>query len=164
MHSNLPPTMAIYIESSHLSWSYIFLALVLYMSCACEARGTKGGGFVRTKGSSFVINGSPFLFNGFNAYWMMNVASDPSERYKVVQVLQDAADAGLSVCRTWAFFDGVGDKALQISPGVYDERVFQGLDFVVAEARKYGLRLILSFVNSYKDFGGKLGRSDPWRR
>lgn len=31
----------------------------------------------------------------------------------------------------------------------------QGLDFVVAEARKLGLRLILSFVNNYKDFGGR---------
>lgn len=97
---------------------------------------------------------SPFLFNGFNAYWMMNIATDPSERMKVTQVFQDAANAGLSVCRTWAFADG-GDKALQISPGAYDERVFQGLDFVVAEARKYGLRLILSFINNYKDFGGR---------
>ncbi|XP_071710669.1 mannan endo-1,4-beta-mannosidase 5-like isoform X2 [Rutidosis leptorrhynchoides] len=30
-----------------------------------------------------------------------------------------------------------------------------GLDFVITEARKYGLRLILSFVNNYKDFGGR---------
>lgn len=26
---------------------------------------------------------------------------------------------------------------------------------MIAEARKYGIRLILSFVNNYKDFGGK---------
>lgn len=132
MHSNIQPTMATYVESSRLSRSAILLAFVLYISfcgCACEARVQrgKGGGFIRTKGTNFVLNGSPFLFNGFNAYWMMNVASDPSERYKVTQVLQDAADAGLSVCRTWAFEDGSNDKALQISPGVYDERVFQVL-------------------------------------
>ncbi|KAK1433413.1 hypothetical protein QVD17_10323 [Tagetes erecta] len=146
-----------YIKSIPISWSAIFLVFALcisFLGYACEARG-KGGGFVRTKGTSFVFNGSPFLFNGFNAYWMMNVASDPSERSKVTQVLQDASDAGLSVCRTWAFLDGEGEKSLQISPGVYDERVFQGLDFVVAEARKYGLWLILSFVNNYKDFGGR---------
>ena len=35
-----------------------------------------------------------------------------------------AAASRLSVCRTWAFNDG-GTQALQISPGVYDERVFQ---------------------------------------
>ncbi|KAF5780486.1 putative mannan endo-1,4-beta-mannosidase [Helianthus annuus] len=152
--------MATYIKSTHLNkWGAIFLAFSLYMSflgCVYEARIYTGkGAFVRTKGSNFVVNGSPFLFNGFNAYWMMNVAADPSERYKVSQVLQDAANAGLSVCRTWAFADGGGYNALQITPGVYNELVFQGLDFVVAEARKYGIRLILSFVNNFKDFGGR---------
>ncbi|KAK9066790.1 hypothetical protein SSX86_014113 [Deinandra increscens subsp. villosa] len=142
-----------FLKSGHLSWILTFLAFVLYVSllgCHCDATG-----FVRTEGANFIVNGSPFLFNGFNAYWMMNVATDPNERYKVTQVLKDAANAGLSVCRTWAFADGSVDKALQISPGVYDERVFQGLDFVVAEARKYDIQLILSFVNNYKDFGGR---------
>lgn len=71
-----------------------------------------------------MLDGSPFLFNGFNSYWMMHVAVEPSERYKISTVFREAAAAGLTVCRTWAFSDG-GDQALQISPGVYDERVFQ---------------------------------------
>ncbi|XP_016514219.2 mannan endo-1,4-beta-mannosidase 5-like [Nicotiana tabacum] len=133
-----------------------FFALLFFLVLACEARvpGKTSGGFVRTNGAHFVLNRSPFLFNGFNSYWLMHVASDPSERYKVSEVFQEASAARLSVCRTWAFSDG-GDTALQISPGVYDERVFQGLDFVITEARKYGIRLILSFVNNYNDFGGR---------
>ncbi|KAH9781740.1 Mannan endo-1,4-beta-mannosidase 1 [Citrus sinensis] len=110
--------------------------------------------FVQTRGTQFVLNGSPFLFNGFNSYWMMNVASQPSQRYKVSDVFRQAAAAGLSVCRTWAFSDG-GYGALQQSPGVYNEPVFQGLDFVTSEARKYGIRLILSLSNNYHDFGGR---------
>lgn len=31
----------------------------------------------------------------------------------------------------------------------------QALDFVISEARRYGVRLILSFVNNYKDYGGR---------
>ncbi|VFQ77330.1 unnamed protein product [Cuscuta campestris] len=31
----------------------------------------------------------------------------------------------------------------------------EGMDFVVSEAREYGVRLILSFVNNWNDFGGK---------
>ena len=31
----------------------------------------------------------------------------------------------------------------------------KGLDFVIYEAGRYGIRLILSLVNNYKDFGGK---------
>lgn len=31
----------------------------------------------------------------------------------------------------------------------------KGLDFVISEARKYGIKLILSLVNNYDSFGGK---------
>lgn len=33
--------------------------------------------------------------------------------------------------------------------------IFQGLDFVISEARKYGVKLILSLVNNYHEYGGK---------
>lgn len=81
-------------------------------------------GFVGIKGSHFTLEGSPFLFNGFNSYWMMTVAADPNMRHQVTEVFRDASAAGMSVCRTWAFADG-SSNALQLSPGTYDERVFQ---------------------------------------
>lgn len=31
----------------------------------------------------------------------------------------------------------------------------QGLDFVISEAGKYGVQLILSLVNNWNDYGGK---------
>lgn len=31
----------------------------------------------------------------------------------------------------------------------------KGLDFVIAEARRYGIKLILSLANNYDSFGGK---------
>ncbi|XP_009760858.1 mannan endo-1,4-beta-mannosidase 1 [Nicotiana tabacum] len=141
---------------SYTTTSCISGLLLLFLAVICEARVPRNvnAGFIAVKGAHFELNGLPFLFNGFNSYWLMHVAAEPSERYKVTEVLKDASAAGLSVCRTWAFSDG-GDRALQISPGVYDERVFQGLDFVISEAKKYGVRLILSFVNNWNDFGGK---------
>jgi mannan endo-1,4-beta-mannosidase len=41
--------------------------------------------------------------------------------------------------------------------------VFKGLDFVVSEAGKYGVKLILSLVNNYDSFGGKKQYVD-WAR
>jgi mannan endo-1,4-beta-mannosidase len=105
--------------------NYIWGVLILLMAVVCEAGVVPAvSGFIQTRDAHFVLNGSPFLFNGFNSYWMMHVASEPSERYKISNVLREASAAGLNVCRTWAFSDG-GYQALQISPGVYDERVFQ---------------------------------------
>ncbi|XP_028801298.1 mannan endo-1,4-beta-mannosidase 5-like [Neltuma alba] len=147
----------------------IFVLVIVLLEASCEARVLKvasssnssscsssspPAGFVRTNGTEFVLNGSAFFFNGFNSYWMMNVAVDSNQRYKISNVFREASSIGLSVCRTWAFNDG-GYQALQISPGVYDENVFQALDFVVAEAGKYNVTLILSLVNNYHDFGGR---------
>ena len=111
------------------SFCKTFCVLVLFFLGAlviCESAGVNPSlpGFVQTRGTEFVLNGSPFLFNGFNSYWMMNVATQPSQRYKISNVFRETSAAGLSVCRTWAFSDG-GDQALQISPGVYNEAAFQ---------------------------------------
>ncbi|KAI4386774.1 hypothetical protein MLD38_004676 [Melastoma candidum] len=119
-----------------------------------RAYGGRGDGFIRRSGVRFTLNGSPYYANGFNAYWLMYIASNPSQRYKVSAAFHDASSRGLTVARTWAFSDG-GYSPLQHSPGSYNEQMFQGLDFVVAEARKYGIRLILSLVNDYDNFGGK---------
>ncbi|KAM0940757.1 putative mannan endo-1,4-beta-mannosidase [Dioscorea sansibarensis] len=135
----------------------IVLCLSFLISAQAQARVVvvaNGDGFVKIQRNQFVLNGSPFLFNGFNSYWMMHIGVNPAQRGKVSEVFRDAAASGLSVCRTWAFSDG-GYQALQVSPGVYDERVFQSLDFVVSEAKRYGIRLILTMANNFKDFGGK---------
>ncbi|XP_010683461.2 mannan endo-1,4-beta-mannosidase 6 [Beta vulgaris subsp. vulgaris] len=109
---------------------------------------------VEKKANQFIVNGKPFYFNGFNTYWLMVFAADQSTRGKVSDVFQQASAVGLSVCRTWAFNDGQY-RALQKSPSIYDEDVFKGLDFVLSEAKKYNIRLILSLVNNWNDYGGK---------
>uniref|UniRef100_A0A7N0U3B5 mannan endo-1,4-beta-mannosidase n=1 Tax=Kalanchoe fedtschenkoi TaxID=63787 RepID=A0A7N0U3B5_KALFE len=109
---------------------------------------------VQKKGHQFVVNDKPFYVNGFNTYWLMVFAADQSTRGKVTDVFKQASTIGLTVCRTWAFNDGQW-RALQKSPSVYDETVFQALDFVVTEAKKYKIRLVLSLVNNWDAYGGK---------
>ncbi|KAJ1384901.1 Glycoside hydrolase, family 5 [Sesbania bispinosa] len=113
-----------------------------------------GDGFVEVRGVQLMLNGSPYYANGFNAYWLMYIASDPSQRNKVSSAFQEATNHGLNIARTWAFSDG-GYKPLQYSPGSYNEDMFQGLDFVISEARRYGTKLVLSLVNNYDNLGGK---------
>lgn len=115
------------IRSSLTSVMALIIGVLFFSSTfVCEARFLRftPPGFVQTNGTEFVLNGSPFLFNGFNSYWMMNVASDPNQRFKVSNVFRQASAAGLTVCRTWAFSDG-GYQDLQTSPGVYNEPTFQ---------------------------------------
>lgn len=137
----------------HLAFT-IFLVLFIHRQSFNVLHVEAGDGFIRTRGSHFLLNGNLYYANGFNAYWLMYVASDPSQRSKVSTAFHEAASHGLTVARTWGFSDG-GYRPLQRSPGSYNEQMFKGLDFVIAEARKYGIKLILSLANNYDSFGGK---------
>ncbi|KAJ1375567.1 Glycoside hydrolase, family 5 [Sesbania bispinosa] len=136
-------------------WFFVvFLVLCVTLEQGILLHVEADAGFVKVKGVQLMLNGSPYYANGFNAYWLMYFASDPSQRNKVSSTFQEAANHGLNIARTWAFSDG-GYKPLQYSPGSYNEEMFQGLDFVIAEARKYGIKLVLSLVNNYENLGGK---------
>uniref|UniRef100_A0A2P2JNQ1 Mannan endo-1 4-beta-mannosidase 6 n=1 Tax=Rhizophora mucronata TaxID=61149 RepID=A0A2P2JNQ1_RHIMU len=94
-------------------------------------------GFVATNSTHFVIHDggdvggghdqgeSTVYVNGWNSYWLMQESVWSPSRSKVSEMLKRGAQMGLTVCRTWAFSDGHGPNALQLSPGVFNERVFR---------------------------------------
>ncbi|ESW35294.1 hypothetical protein PHAVU_001G223100 [Phaseolus vulgaris] len=139
----------------------MILCISVYVNCIDnvephnETVSQRPNGFIQRNGNRFFLNGKPHYFNGFNAYWLMSFAADPSTSSKVTTAFQEASKYGLNLARAFAFNDGGGYKALQTSPGIYDESVFRALDAVISEAGKYGCRLILSLVNNWKDAGGK---------
>ncbi|CAN6448659.1 unnamed protein product [Victoria cruziana] len=119
-----------------------------------KTEGGGAGGGASSSPSGIRLSNSPLYVNGWNSYWLMQQSIWGSTRPRVSRMLMRGAEMGMAVCRIWAFSDG-GIDALQISPGHFDERVFRALDFVLAEAGKYGVRLILSLVNNLDPFGGK---------
>ncbi|KAL8032952.1 hypothetical protein ABFX02_13G131100 [Erythranthe guttata] len=123
-------------------------------------------GFVGVNHTRFVLIGedgnreseseSEVYVNGWNSYWLMDESAQlGSSRRRVSEMLKRGSQMGLTVCRTWAFSDGPDPNSLQLRPGVFNERVFKALDYVLVEARKNGIRLILSLVNNLDAYGGK---------
>nr|XP_029143581.1 mannan endo-1,4-beta-mannosidase 7-like isoform X2 [Arachis hypogaea]XP_029149921.1 mannan endo-1,4-beta-mannosidase 7-like isoform X2 [Arachis hypogaea] len=102
-----------------------FSIIVCIMMILIVEADNNNDGFVKARGIQLVLNGNPYYANGFNAYWLMFEASEPSQRNKVSSAFQDASSLGLNIARTWAFSDG-GYKPLQYSPGSYNEDMFQG--------------------------------------
>ena len=86
---------------------------------------TLESGLVQRISIHFILKGKPYFLNGFSAYWLMIIASDPSTKSKVTTTFQEASQHGLNISRTLAFNDGPGYKTLQIFPGSYDEDVFR---------------------------------------
>ncbi|WOH12139.1 hypothetical protein DCAR_0831638 [Daucus carota subsp. sativus] len=117
--------------------------------------------FVGVNSTRFVIKAGSnscvqdFYVNGWNSYWLMQNSLSGRSKWRVSEMMRRGAGMGMSVCRTWAFSDGDGPNALQVSPGVFNERVFKGLDYVIVEARRHRIQLILSLVNNLNAFGGK---------
>lgn len=157
---------------SRLGTSFIVLGLhFVALAAALEADHHKGEesiqihshhAFVGREGKNFVLNGEPLYINGWNSYWLMTQAVKERTRSRVTNIFKHGAALGMTVCRSWAFNDATYD-ALQGSPGVYSEQTFEALDFVVAEAGRHGVRLLLTLVNNLPEYGGK-SRYVQWAR
>lgn len=111
--------------------------------------------YITRRDATLRLDGDPFQIDGFNTYYLMVYAADPELRDHVDEVLDKAVDRGLNTLRTWAFNDGADEwNALQPAAGEWSEEVFRGLDYVIREAGRRGIRLILPLVNYWPDYGG----------
>ena len=141
------------------SYKVVFFAaltagLLLPFSGSVYAAGARDG-FVTVDGTKFMLDSRPFHYTGTNNYYL---GIDPYRtQAEVDEVFEDAKKMGLSVIRTWGFSDGYytdGDPRLQTSPGVYNESLFEKLDYAVSKAGETGIKLIVPFVNNWDDYGG----------
>ena len=117
---------------------------------ATPVRAGEQHAFVSVRDAQFRLDGRPFRFGGTNTYYLHQ-----QSHYMIDSALDDAAAMGLRVVRAWAFADG-GDRAtaLQPEPYLYPEANFDSLDYAVWKAGRLGLRLVLTLVNNWPDYGG----------
>ena len=119
--------------------------------------------FIQREGTLLYEGTRPFRYLGVNVFWLLAEASySDAGRANVRTVLDEAASLGASVVRTWGFADGPLKPHLQPTAGVFDDDVFEALDFVVEEARQRGLRLLLPLLNYWSEYGG-IRAYEVWR-
>eukprot|EP00891_Asterochloris_glomerata_P007599 jgi/Astpho2/7599/Aster-x1445 len=104
-------------------------------------------GFIKVQGLEFVDGcGDRFIPVGWNSWTYLHQAaqavisqSQTGENTPVQQLFGFAQQAGLNTVRVWALAPGTG---LQTAPGVYNEEVFQALDYILATASAHGIRYL----------------------
>ncbi|KAI9383531.1 hypothetical protein POPTR_013G098625v4 [Populus trichocarpa] len=85
---------------------------------------------------------------------MMNVAARPSPWYRYpISFARLLLQVSLSLEHGHLAMELI--KLCRFLRGFIAGLSFQGLDFVIPEARKYGIRLILTLRNNHHDFGGR---------
>ncbi|MBN2495919.1 MAG: cellulase family glycosylhydrolase [Deltaproteobacteria bacterium] len=116
--------------------------------------------FVRAVDGGLQLGGRPFRFMGTNCYFLQEEGARQAlgwEGYagRVDEALAKAAALGMQVVRAWAFHDDPENPAaLQPAPGRTNPAGLAGVDLALRAAREHGLRLILSLINYWPDYGG----------
>lgn len=128
------------------------------------------GRFVKAAGGKFVLAGVPYRFVGANFWQGMNLGVDGpgGDRARLLRELDRLRELGVANLRVMASSEGPNTEpyrlvpALMVSPGVYDEKVLNGLDFLLAEMGKRGLRAVM-VLNNFWQWSGGMAQYVSWR-
>ena len=113
-------------------------------------------GFVSINNGEFTLGGERFYPLGTNAYYLHKYAC-ANDTNSIQELFKTMSTLGMNIVRTWAFCDGEDPNniyILQSAPYTWNEKSFQKLDYVICTAKKYNIKVILTFVNNWNDLGG----------
>ena len=118
--------------------------------------------FVRVCDGRFLVGSQPYRFLGVNLWFGMNLGAEAAgaDRARLLRELDRLQALGVTNVRVVAGSEGPGTEpwrvqpAVQPAPGEYDERVLNGLDFLLAEMAKREMRAVLVLNNFFQWTGG----------
>ena len=136
-------------------------------TAAADSAGAAG--FVKAVNGRFVLAGKPHYFAGANFWQGINLGVDgPSgDRPRLLRELDRMRDLGLTNLRVMASSEGPNSEpfrmvpALMTAPGEYDGSVLDGLDFLVAEMGKRGMRAVM-VLNNFWQWSGGMAQYVSW--
>ena len=113
-----------------------------------------GLSFIASDGAQLLRDGRPWRFVLANAYYLADEVGQGHPEH-AAEALDAAVALGLPVVRTWAFNDAPWKASrMQEDLGAPYEPGLRALDWVVAEAGRRGLRLILPLADYWPSYGG----------
>ena len=135
----------------------VLIALFLY-----SGKGYAKGGFVETNGIHLIKNDKPYYYIGTNMWYAAIMASEGSggNRKRLCEELDSLKAIGVENLRILVGADGIhgiekkAEPTLQQSPGVYNDTILAGLDYLLCEMGKRNMQAVLYLNNSWSWSGG----------
>ena len=142
------------------------IILILYntfslsaMSYTCKCSNAP---FVKVRDGQFIRDGKPYYFIGANFWYATILASttDVGNRPKLLRELDNLKDHGINNLRILVGAESGSRNALSVQPvlqdenGKLDDRLLDGLDFLIAEMGKRDMVGVFYFSNSWDWSGG----------
>lgn len=134
--------------------------------------------FVEVRDGRFQVGCTPFYVSGWNQWEAVEAAAGAPKLSGasipegmtgpelVRKMIERGSEIGFNAMRIFAFTVNP-QYALQTKPGVYSEAAFKGLDYILDEASKNNIRLILAMTSNWTPVGGLpqylewAGKTDP---
>jgi len=118
--------------------------------------------FVHIQNGHFVLEGKPYYYIGTNFWYgaILGSKGESGDRNRLIMELEFMKAHGIDNLRVLIGADGENgvpskvEPTLQKKPGVYNDTIFDGLDFMMSELSKRNMKAVLFFTNSWEWSGG----------
>ncbi len=136
--------------------------LMLVMPVGCRSSRTVKSMFVEQRDGQLLLDGNPYKFVGTNFWYGAILGSEGQggNRERLCRELDQLHSLGLNNLRILVGSDGEQgvrtkvEPTLQRAPGVYNDTIFAGLDYLLMEMGKRGMKAVLFLNNSWEWSGG----------
>jgi len=146
-------------------WKQIFSIAVLFtasLSGCTPASEETSSPFIQVENGKFIRNGSPYYYIGANFWYGAILASEGTggNRERLHRELDSLKAIGVDNLRILVGSDGKRgvptkvEPTLQEAPGIYNDTILAGLDYLLAEMEKRDMLAVLYLNNSWEWSGG----------
>ena len=140
---------------------FLLLTAALIVA-ACQQAEKNTAEFVKVENGHFVRSGKPYYYVGTNFWYGAILGSEGQggNRERLINELDEMKRIGIDNLRILVGSDGERgvktkvEPTLQIAPGVYNDTILAGLDFLLMEMGKRNMVAVLYLNNSWEWSGG----------
>jgi mannan endo-1,4-beta-mannosidase len=140
------------------------MAALVALTSAC----TTASHFVKVENRRFTLDGRPMYVCGTNLWYGAHLGrpSNPVGRARLLRELDRLQQLGVNNLRVLGSAEDCAvpktlKPAIQTAPGVLNEDVLLGLDFLIQQADHRGMKLVV-FLNNYWDWSGGIPQYLAW--
>ncbi|MBQ9357467.1 MAG: cellulase family glycosylhydrolase [Prevotella sp.] len=135
---------------------------VLLVSCAERKSATDYSPFVQREGTCFMLKGQEYRFVGTNFWYGAILGSEGQggDRQRLCRELDRLHELGIDNLRILVGSDGQRgiatkvEPTLQVAPGVYNDTILAGLDYLLQQMGARDMKAVLYLNNSWEWSGG----------
>lgn len=144
----------------------VVLAAMGLTACNTTEKKTE---YVTVKDGKFWIGDKEYRYVGANFWYGAILASEGQggDRERLAQELDLMQDVGINNIRVLVGGDGYGEPeyqikpTLQTEPGVYNDTILEGLDYLMAELERRDMKVVL-YLNNAWEWSGGFGQYLEW--